>query len=163
MTLKQLIEASHFESDMWRIRYKMNPRSGNEVKSKNKMRDILTELEFPFTEDMLNKIYDEPVPEITENVLEEKSVSTRGRKKTRLTNYTITGNFETDTKEIIRLCEEHSGRKWNSNRLKINFQKVKRRDGTSGVKAICSNGKKISNLGDNFNIGSLIKWIKEGV
>ena len=66
-------------------------------------------------------------------------------------------------REIKRIAEECSGIKWNLGGLKTNFIPVNRRNNTNGVKAVCSNNKTISNIGDKFNIGSLIKWIKEGI
>jgi len=148
----KMIEKSHAESEAWRIKYQLHPRTGFPVKDREAMEAIILEYNLPYNKKFLDQVYNtviEGVPERPVKVSKTKS------------KYIITGDFEKDVQEIKSLINSGTGIKWNSGKIKIEFVPVKRHNGSKGVKAICSNDKTLQNIGDMFNVGSLIKWIKE--
>lgn len=156
---KDMIEKSYAESVMWRVKYKMNPQTGFPVKNRQHMEELLKEQNLNYSKEFLDKVFEEPVDNIQE-VPEEKSP--RGRKsKGQATRFELTGNYKQDIKAIKEIIIKETNREWNSGRLKIEFVPTKIRTGGQGVKAICSNGQTLVNIGNIFNTGSLIKWIKE--
>ena len=114
------------------------------------MEQVILDYNLPYTKEFVDEIYKE---EVAEEIAEEIKQSK--------VKYHLSGNFEHDVEDIKKIIVEETGIKWNSGKMKIELQRTKRHNGTSGIKAIASSGKTIQNFGDFFNIGSVIKWLNE--
>lgn len=149
---EKMIQKSYAEATAWRIKYQMHPTTGFPVKNRETMEAIIQEYKLPYDKDFLDQVYN--IPEVSETVPEKIKVS-RSKSK-----YILTGNYKKDIEEIKSIIVERTGIPWNMSKIKIEFVPVNRHSGSKGVKAICSNDKTIQNIGNEFNIGSLIKWLK---